>query len=337
MVKAKLCRQNHTQKHTHTHSQKEKKGKQYIYISLLPKSTSSIWDDWLGEKGISLSLLCWHSSQVSALDLAPPLRVGRLRASVLRSDRTGLKELLIRGLWLTLAGGREEYGVQGEPTAAEAGMTLHQREAPAGVTLRRHDVAHACGAPCVLPGKLSLDHGTLAVAGCTGSREGRCLLPLRQVQTFSWTPSQLAVVINPFRLCSRCQPQSSPGAPTNRSPSLSSQPRPPWRVSRQASRAGECWSPPILCARISSLCAVHPCCCALLRGSEASPLRHPQSLPAKGLPSVWKPFLLHGSLPLVQVPSLFFCLCLFIFLLPYPGTWGVSCLLGSLRSSASVQ
>ena len=31
MVKAKLYRQNHTQKHTHTHSQKEKKEK-YIYI-----------------------------------------------------------------------------------------------------------------------------------------------------------------------------------------------------------------------------------------------------------------------------------------------------------------
>ena len=33
--------------------------------------------------------------------------------------------------------------------------------------------------------------------------------------------------------------------------------------------------------------------------------------PAKGLPSVWKPFLLHSSLPLVQVPSLFFCLYFF--------------------------
>ena len=29
MVKAKLCRQNHTQRHTHTHSQKEKEN---IYI-----------------------------------------------------------------------------------------------------------------------------------------------------------------------------------------------------------------------------------------------------------------------------------------------------------------
>ena len=46
MVKAKLYRQNHTQKYTRTHSQKEKKGIN-IYISLLPKSTSSIWDDLL--------------------------------------------------------------------------------------------------------------------------------------------------------------------------------------------------------------------------------------------------------------------------------------------------
>ena len=47
--------------------------------------------------------------------------------------------------------------MRGEPAAAEAGVTLHQPEAP-----------------CVLPGKLSLDHGTLAVVGCTGSQEGRC-------------------------------------------------------------------------------------------------------------------------------------------------------------------
>ena len=67
------------------------------------------------------------------------------------------------------------------------------------------------------------------------------------------------------------------------------------------------------------------------------PLCHPQSPPAKGSPSVWKPFLLHSSLPLVQVPSLFFCLCYFFFLLLYPGTWGVSCLLGGLTFSASVQ
>ena len=62
----------------------------------------------LGE--ISLSLLCSHSSRGSALGLDPPLHVGRLRASVPRPDRTGLKEQLLRGLWLTQAGGRERFG-----------------------------------------------------------------------------------------------------------------------------------------------------------------------------------------------------------------------------------
>ena len=62
------------------------------------------------------------------MDLAPPLRVGRLRASVLHSDRTGLKEQLLRELWLTQAEGREGYGMRGEPVVAEAAMMLHQPE-----------------------------------------------------------------------------------------------------------------------------------------------------------------------------------------------------------------
>ena len=78
---------------------------------------------------IFLSLLCSHSSWGSGLDLALPLRVGRLRVSVLCSDRTGLKQRLIRGLWLTQAGGREGYGMRGEPAAAEASVTLQQPEA----------------------------------------------------------------------------------------------------------------------------------------------------------------------------------------------------------------
>ena len=90
-------------------------------------------------------------------------------------------------------------------------------------------------------------------------------------------------------------------------------------MSKQASRAGECWSAPILCEGISLLCPLHPCCCALLHGSKDSPPAHPPFPPVKGLPSVWKPFLLHSSLPEVQVPSLLFCLCFFFFLLPYPG------------------
>ena len=140
-----------------------------------------------------------------------------------------------------------------------------------------------------------------------------------------------------FRLCSRRQPQSSPWDPNSEARASAPSPHPPQRSSRQASRAGECWSAPLLCAGISPLCPLHLCCCAVLHGSEASPLCHPQAPPAKGLPSVWKHFILHSSLPEVQVLSLFFCLCFFFFLLPYPCTWGVSCLLGGLSSSASVQ
>ena len=84
----------------------------------------------LGE--ISLSLLCSYSSRGSALDLDPPLHVGRLKASVPRPDRMGLKEQLLRGLWLTQAGGRAGEGrvwMWGEPVVAEAGVTLHQPEA----------------------------------------------------------------------------------------------------------------------------------------------------------------------------------------------------------------
>ena len=161
-------------------------------------------------------------------------------------------------------------------------------------------------------------------------------MPLRQLQTFSRSPSQPAVVRQPL------QAVFTPPTPvlslrSDRSPSLSSQPRPPRRMSRQASRAGECCSALSLCAGVSPLCPPHPCGCDLLRGSEASPLCHLQSLPTKGLPSVWKPSLFLGSLPLVQVPSLFFCLCYFFFLFSYPSTGEVSCLYGGLTFSASVQ
>ena len=81
-----------------------------------------------------------------------------------------------------------------------------------------------------------------------------------------------------------------------------------------------------LCTPIATLSSMAP----------KLPHHHPPSPPVKGFPSAWKLFLLHSSLPEVQVLSLFFCLCFFFFLLPYPGMWGVSCLLGSLRPSASV-
>ena len=84
---------------------------------------------------ISLCFLCSHSSRGSTLDLDPPLHVGHLRVSVLCSDRMGLKEQLIPGLWVTQARGRDGYGVRGELGAAEAGMKLHQPEARRALSL----------------------------------------------------------------------------------------------------------------------------------------------------------------------------------------------------------
>ena len=132
MVKAKVYRQNHTQTQTHTHSQKEKKGKN-IYISLHPKSTSSIWDDSLS---IQVFHRCRYIKLIVEIYSTAPEAAGRdfpfssLFAQLPRfsfgfgpasacrspegvcscSHRTGLKEQLLRGLWLTQAGGREGYG-----------------------------------------------------------------------------------------------------------------------------------------------------------------------------------------------------------------------------------
>ena len=81
----------------------------------------------------------------------------------------------------------------------------------------------------------------------------------------------------PFRMCLCSQPQSSPWDPTSEARASAPSPHPPWQVSRQASQAGECWSALILCAGISLLCPLHPCCCTLLRGSEAFPPPPPVS------------------------------------------------------------
>ena len=109
----------------------------------------------LGE--ISPSLPCSHSSRGSALHLDPSLCVGRLRASV-PPRQNGVKGAAASGALAHSGGGREGYG-------GGVASLRHQR---------RHDVAAARGTPCVLLGKLSPDPGTLAVAGCTDSREGRC-------------------------------------------------------------------------------------------------------------------------------------------------------------------
>ena len=89
----------------------------------------------------------------------------------------------------------------------------------------------------------------------------------------------------PFRLCSRCQPQSSPWDLTSEAGPSAPSPHPSRRVSRQASPAGECWLALILWESLPF--ALRTRCCTLLRGSEAPLLHHPQSPPTKGLPSVW--------------------------------------------------
>ena len=80
----------------------------------------------LGE--ISLSFLFLHSSWGSTLELALPLHVGSLRTSVPHPERTGLKEQLIRGLWITQVMGKEGHRMWGKPAAAEASVMLQHPE-----------------------------------------------------------------------------------------------------------------------------------------------------------------------------------------------------------------
>ena len=100
----------------------------------------------------------------------------------------------------------------------------------------------------------------------------------------------------PFRLCSCSQPQSSPWDLTSGAWASAPSSHLPWQVSRQASWAGERWSALILCAEISLLCPLHPCCCALLSGSEAS-------LPATRHLHQWRGFLVCGNLSSFKAPS----------------------------------
>ena len=121
---------SHRSTHIHTHK-KRKRGKNNISCSQSPPpqfgmicclfnySSDAGISSWLWSFNLlllrllgetSLSLLCSPTSCGSALDLAPSLHVGRLWASVLYSGRTGLKEQLLQGLWVTQAGGREGYG-----------------------------------------------------------------------------------------------------------------------------------------------------------------------------------------------------------------------------------
>ena len=152
------------------HREKEKKGK--IYISLLPKSTTSIWDDSLS---IQVFHRCRYIKLIVEIYSAAPEAAGRdfpfsplfaqllgfsfgfSSASVCRSpericscpDRTGLKEQLLWGLWLAQAEGREGYG---------GGASL-RRQRPA---CRCSSLRRAVRSPGeVVPGSQDPGHGGL--------------------------------------------------------------------------------------------------------------------------------------------------------------------------------
>ena len=76
--------------------------------------------------------------------------------SLLRQD--GVKGAAASGALAHSGWGEGGVQMQGEPAVAEASVTLQQPEERCAFSW----------------GKLSLDHGTLAVAGCTGSWEGWC-------------------------------------------------------------------------------------------------------------------------------------------------------------------
>ena len=206
-------------------------------------------------------------------------------------------------LWITQAWGRERYRVWGEPAAAEPSVTLHQPEArcvfsrgccPWITGPWRWRAAQAPGRGGV-DSDLCLHTGFLVAAAAALSSHARLWSSfMRALNRLSWhtrkqrgkkkslassaapdsfldsLPASCGALA-PFRLFSRSQPQSSPWDPTFEARASAPRPRPPWRVSGQASRAGECWSALIPCAGISPLCPPHPCCYALLCGSEASP------------------------------------------------------------------
>ena len=94
--------------------------------------------------------------------------------------------------------------------------------------------------------------------------------------------------------------------------SLRSQSPHPWRVSRQASQAGECWSALIFCAGVSPLCPLHPHFWALFHGSKASP---PPPTPRL---LQWRGFLVSGNFSSFTAPSWRCGSCLYSFVSVFP-------------------
>ena len=122
-----------------------------------------------------------------------------------------------------------------------------------------------------------------------------------------------------------------------RSPSLSSQP-PPAPAGEQRSCSGWCvlLGTDPLCGNLSAL----PSAPLWLRSPpwlRSFPPLPPAVSAHEGASSCVETFPPSRLPPTGAGPVPILCLYFFFFLLPYPGTWVVSCLLGGLRSSASVQ
>ena len=146
------------------------------------------------------------------------------------------------------------------------------------------------------------------------------LLPLRHFQTFPGLPHSWLWHTSPLQaVFTQPSPVLSLGSELQ-SWSLSSQP-PPAPAGEQTSHSGwgvlVCTDP--LCGNISAL----PSAPLLLRSPlwlQSFPPSHPLSPPVKGLPSVWKHFLLHSSLPEVQVHPYSFVSVFSFALVRYMGT-----------------
>ena len=157
---------------------------------------------------------------------------------------------------------------------------------------------------------------------------GSCIL-------FPGLPTRQLWCTNPFRLCSRRQPQSSPCDPTEALASVPS----PARPGRGADKA----------LRLVSAARCRASVQESLRFALRTPVAALSSMALKLPPSATRSlcprrgFLVHGNLSSFTAPS-HWCrcrpysfVCYFFFLLPYPSTGGVSCLFGGRTFSVSVQ
>ena len=157
MVKAKLYRQNHTEKHTHTHLQKEKKEKNiyifapkvhllnlgwFIVYSVIPQMQGT--SSWLWRFNPLLPRLLGESPFLFFVRTAPGVQLLFGPTSACRSPEgfcSSLRQDGVKGaayLGALAHSGRWEGGVQ---SVGRAWGGRGQR-----------DIAPAWGVPCIIPG-----------------------------------------------------------------------------------------------------------------------------------------------------------------------------------------